>query len=149
MKPPPQQRIEYEKVKVDEFLPGVIEDINYEENHKFTFKGVETVQPGVRFKFKLEGYKHPHYSRWLKFNYGEKANLYKVFLAHLVENAKPDMVDFDLDGVKGMKVKTMWSQNGDFQNLELIRPLNGKVKYQPSKEAPLADAVESEDEVPF
>jgi len=137
--------MEFEKLKVGEMISGRIEDVQYDQEHKFKgFQGKEdTIQPAVRFKFILSGYEFPHYSRWYKFNYGEKANLYKIFLTKLVENAKPDM-DFDLDYLKEMKVKTLWNDNGDFQNLESIFPIEGKVKYDVS----MPEEVVSEDEPP-
>ena len=129
MKPPKRQSKDFEKVVIGEMIQGVIEDIKYDQEHKFPgFQGAEdTIQPAVRFKFALEGYSFPHYSRWYKFNYGQKANLYKIFISKLVENAEPDL-DFDLDLLKGMKVKTLWNENGDFQNLESIFPAGAKVK---------------------
>ena len=126
---PPQTHREFEKVKIGEMITGTISEVMYDQEHKFKgFQGGEdTTQPAVRFKFILDGYKFAHYSRWFKFNYGERANLYKIFLVKLVENAKPDM-DFDLDLLKGMYVKTVWNENGDFQNLESIFPVGDKVK---------------------
>lgn len=125
MRPPVQER-NYEKVSTDNFIPGIIEEIQYDKEHKFKFKGEESIAFGCRFKFMLEGYKHAHYSRWLKFNYGEKANLYKKYLVPLVDGAKPEM-DFDLDQLKGVKVKTLWSEKNDFQSVETIRPAGKKV----------------------
>lgn len=129
MKPPKKDSKDYEKVAIGEMITGVIDDVVYDQEHKFKgFQGKEdTIQPAVRFKFMLEGYKYHHYSRWFKFSYAEKSNLYKLFLTKLVENAHPDM-DFDLDLLKGIKVKTLWNENGDFQNLESIFPFGGKVK---------------------
>lgn len=129
MKPPSKDKTDFEKVAIGEMLPGVIEDISYDQEHKFKGYqgGPDTIQPAVRFKFVLDGYKFAHYSRWYKFNYGEKANLYKIFLIKLVENAEPN-IDFDLDLLKGMKVKTLWNENGDFQNLESIYPIDAKAK---------------------
>lgn len=126
---PIRKTTEFEKVVIGEMIKGVISEVMYDQEHKFKgYQGAEdTIQPAVRFKFELEGYKFPHYSRWFKFNYGERANLYKIFLSKLVEKPKPDM-DFDLDLLKGMKIKTIWNENGDFQNLESIFPLEGKVK---------------------
>jgi hypothetical protein len=129
MKPPKHENKEFEKVVVGEMIPGIIQEINYDKEHKFKgFQGKEdTIQTGVRFKFHLEGCQHPHYSRWMKFSYAEKANLYKIFIAKLVENPAPDM-DLDLDLLKGMKVKTLWNGNGEYQNLESIFPAGAKVK---------------------
>jgi hypothetical protein len=55
-----------------------------------------------------------------------------------VENPAPDM-DLDLDLLKNMKVKTLWNENGDFQNLESIFPAGSKVKATdllPTEEVP-------------
>jgi hypothetical protein len=126
----PQMRSkEFEKVAIGEMVTGVIAEVTLDKEHKFKgFQGAEdTIQEGIRFKFELDGYKHPHYSRWMKFSYGEKSNLYKVFIAKLVDNATPDM-DFDLEILKDMKVKTLWNEKGDFQNLESIFPNQPKVK---------------------
>ncbi len=129
MKPQARSNKDFEKVIIGEMIPGTIIDITYDKEHKFKgFEGREdTIQEAVRFIFELEGYQYKHYSRWFKFNYGEKANLYKIFLSKLVEDAKPEM-DFDLDLLKGMKVKTLWNENKDFQNLESIFPVGAKVK---------------------
>jgi hypothetical protein len=125
---PVRQKMDYEKVTTEDFVSGIIEDVQYEESH--TFKGFngapDKVQPGVRFKFKLDGYQYPHYSRWMKFIYGEKANLYTKYISQLVENATPDM-DLDIEVLKGLAIKTLWSEKDGFQNIETIRPLKGKV----------------------
>lgn len=130
---PTRRATEFEKVAIGEMINGVIESIAYDQEHKFKgFQGKEdTIQPAVRFKFALEGYKFPHYSRWFKFSYAEKSNLYKIFLTKLVENAKPDM-NLDLDLLKGMKVKTIWVENQNFQNLESIFPVGNKIKIDSS-----------------
>jgi hypothetical protein len=39
----------------------------------------------------------------------------------------PDM-DLDLDLLKNMQVKTLWNENGEYQNLESIFPVGAKVK---------------------
>lgn len=144
MKPPPRAKTEFERVpKYDEWINGKITEIEYDENHKSTYAGEEKIRPAVRFKFGLEGCTHPKRSRWLTFNYGEKANLYKQFISVLVEDAEPYM-DFDLDGLKDMKIKTMWTQDGDYDNLSMIRPLEKKVSAVPVQAA--GDEVE---EVPF
>ena len=129
MKPPKHEAKDFEKVAIGEMIPGEIVEINYDKEHKFKgFQGKEdTIQTGVRFKFLLENYQFPHYSRWFKFSYAEKSNLYKLFIAKLVENPLPDM-DLDLDLLKGMKVKTLWNENGEFQNLESIFPAQNKIK---------------------
>jgi hypothetical protein len=128
MRPPKRSSTEYEKLVIGEFITGEIEKVEYDENHTFKgFQGKEdTVQSAVRFKFRFEGYNFPHYSRWMKFMYAPKANLFVKYVSKLVENAEPDM-DFDLDLLTGFKVKTIWAENGDFQNLESIFPVGKKV----------------------
>lgn len=154
MKPPRREStMLFEKVKVDEFINGIIEDITYDQEHAFKgFQGKpDTKQPGVRIKFKLEGYEYPHYSRWMKFSYDDRSNLFKTFLAPLVEGANKDL-DFDLDQLKGMKVKTLWSENGEFQNLDTVRPVGKKVKplnvVNATSSQDLAEVSEDE-EAPF
>ena len=126
MRPPRQ---DYERVPVGEPITGIIEKVQYDEKHTFkAFKegADDTVCPAIRFKFKLDGCEYPHYSRYMKFNVGEKANLYKKYLVALIEGAVPDM-DFDLDVLNGMKIITTWANNGDFQNLESIEPAEKKI----------------------
>jgi hypothetical protein len=127
MRPPARKTTDFEKVRTGDFILGTIDKIEYENEH--TFKGyqgaADKVAPAIRIVFKLEGYEYPHRSRWMNFNMGEKANLYKKYVTKLVANAKPDM-DFDLDELIGMKVKTIWEDNGDFQNLESIYPAEQK-----------------------
>lgn len=130
LKPPPRPKMEYEKVRTDDWTTGIIEDIQHEENRMTGFKdkdtGEEIVKNCVRFKFKLDDCKFPHYSNWMTFGYGEKFNLYIKYISALVEGAVPDM-DFDLEFLKGMAVKVMWKQNGEYQNVELVRPMNKKM----------------------
>lgn len=129
MKPPKTNNSKsFEKLVVGELIKGVIDDVQYDMEHKFKgFQGAEDkIAPAIRFKFKLDGYQYPHYSRWMKFNIGEKSNLYQKYLSKLVVGAMPDM-DIDLDVLKGMKIKTIWSENGDFQNLDNIYPYGNKL----------------------
>lgn len=126
---PTKQKIEYEKITTDDFVVGVIEDVVYEKNHEFTHKGEKKKADAARFKFHIDGYKYPKSSPWMTFTYSEKSNLYKKYLSSLVEGAHPDM-DFDLDQLKGLKVKMLWKNFGDqnqFQGVETIRPVNKKV----------------------
>jgi hypothetical protein len=129
MRPPKRSNKDYEKVKIGEMISGVIEEVQYDMEHKFKgFQGKEdTIQPAVRLKFMLDGYKFPHFSRWMKFSLGEKANLYKKYVSKLIENAEPDM-DVDIDALKGMRVKTVWSEDRDFQNIDAIYPEGAKAK---------------------
>ena len=128
MRPPKRsdESFEYERIPVyDDWINGTIEEVALEENH--AFKGqFAKVSDAVRFKFKIEGCEYPHYSNWMSYNFGEKSNVYKKYLCGLVEGAKPDM-DFDLERFKGMKVRMIWKMNGDFDNLELIRPADKKI----------------------
>lgn len=121
-----ESEMSYEKIVTNAFEPGTIEDIQYDMEHKFKFKNQEKIGQAVRFKFKLDNYKYPHYSRWMGFSYYSKGNLWKKYLLSLVENPTENM-DFDLDKLKGMRVNTLWS--GDqFQTIETIRTLESKVK---------------------
>ena len=129
MRPPKK---EYEKVPVGIPINGIIHEVQYDE--KRTWKGFtddgntkpDTVFPGVRFAFDLDGCTFKHYSRWMKFNVGEKSNLYSKYLVNLIENAKPDM-DFDLDELNGMRVTTVWADDGEYQKLESISANGPKI----------------------
>jgi hypothetical protein len=124
---PPKRQTNYERVPVyDEWINGKIEDIEYEMERKTMWEGKEKVGPHVRFKFILEGCKFPKKTPWMSFNYSEKANLYKKFITALVADAAPDL-DFDLDALKGLDVKVMFTQNGEYDNIEMVRPLKNKV----------------------
>lgn len=129
MLPPPRPKMEYEKVIVDEWLPGIIEEIEYDMERKSTYQGKEKVGPAIKIKMVLDGYKYPKSSGWMSFIYSEKANLYKTYICGLVENPKPFM-NFDPDVLKGMRIKTMWEtnpKNVDYQNVVRIRPEGQKV----------------------
>jgi hypothetical protein len=148
MKPQKRSSTDYEKLKIGEFITGEIEKVEYDQEHTFKgFQGKEdTIQPAVRFKFRFDGYNFPHYSRWMKFMYAPKANLFVKYVSKLVKDAEPDM-DFDLDLLNGVRVKTIWAENGDFQNIENIFPLGEKVdpgvtptKGQTTEEAWLDEA---------
>lgn len=146
MRPPKQSQMEYERIhKYDEWIPGVIEEIRLEENRATGFKDDKTGAPKfadqVRFKFKLEGQEYAKYSRWMTYSLGEKANLFLKYIKFLVEGAQPDMA-FDLDLLKGFKIKTMWTANGDFDNLEQIRPVGAKYSSSMKSEPVETDAPE-------
>jgi hypothetical protein len=156
MRPPRQSQVDYERIqKYDEWIPSEIEEIKLEENRRTGFKDDKTGQDKyvdqVRFKFKLAGHEYPHYSRWMTYSFGEKANLYIKYLKQLVAGAQPDM-KFDLDLLKGFRCKTMWSQNGDFDNLDQIRPLEGKFNggevEPPEPESPAEEVAPTAD-IPF
>lgn len=147
MKPPKR---EFEQVEVDIWLNGVIKDIQYDPEHKFKGKGYENEGPATRFMLQLNDYKDTKPSRWLYFNYGENSNLYKKWIIPLVEGAYKNM-DLDLDHLKGMKIKVMYSQNGEYQNLEMVRPLESKFILT-SQELPKTETEPPsppDEEVPF
>jgi hypothetical protein len=128
MIPPRREKTEFERVGVyGDFVPGVIEVIEYDPTHKTTYLGEQSEKFCVRIGFRLDGYNFLHRSRWLTFSYGEKANLYKKFISKLVKNAKPDMC-FDLDVLKGLRVKTIWVENGEYENLENVFPEGEKIE---------------------
>ena len=151
MKPKPRDKVEFEKVVTGDFVEGIIKEVQYEEKHKFKFKGVIKIKEAVRFVFELNGYQYKHYSRWMSFFYSEKANLYHKYLYNLVENAIPDM-DFDIKKLEGMQIKTIW-QGEEYQSVELIRPLNTKLNVgAPSIEEPPIETeppTDEEGEIPF
>jgi len=154
MKPPKTENKDYEKVPTDDFVTGTIEEIKYEQDHEFKFKGESKRKPAVRLKFKIDGLQYPHYSRWMTFNYGEKSNLLLKYLIPLVEGAHPDM-DFDLDALKGMKVKMLWNEQNGFQSVETIRPLGKKLAYKQPVESGVpvidvdSDLQPDDDNLPF
>jgi len=127
MRPPERQKKQFEKVKIGEFTEGIIENIEYDNEHKFKGPQRIKVSPAVRFVFKLEGYQYPHRSRWMTFSYGEKSGLYTKFISKLILGAFPDL-DMDLDVLKGARVKIIWAEDNDFQYPESIFPVGEKYK---------------------
>lgn len=120
---------EFEKVKTDDFVTGVIDSYQFEEQHVFKGPIGNTTNSAIRFKFVIDGCEYPKYSRWMTFSYNEKANLYLKYLTALVKGAKPNM-DFDLDQLVGVYVKMLWKndiKNPDFQSLDVIRPVGDLV----------------------
>lgn len=148
MMPPPRPKLAYEKVLVDDWLPGVIEEIEYDLDHKSTYKGQEKTGPAIKIKLTLDDYKFPKSSGWMSFIYSEKSNLYKTYICGLVANPSPYM-KFDPDALKGMRIKCMWEtnpKNPEYQNLVRIRPVGEKIvttQLEPSEDAP------AEEEIPF
>lgn len=125
-----QKAMVYEKVQVDEWLAGHIEEVQYDEHRaykakdKATGEWVEKTAPHLRFKFRLDGYQYPHYSRWLKCSTHEKSNLYSKFLKHLCPQYDCQDKVVDLDKLVGITIKTMWENNEDYQNITQIRGLD-------------------------
>lgn len=151
MRPPEREKTEFERIpQYGEPIKGKIVEIAYDKEHKSVWEGKERVRFCVRFKLDLEGCQYPHYSRWLTFSYGEKATLFKKYIKPLVEGAQPDM-DLDIDILKGLEIKTIWSADGEYDNLELIMPLGGKVKPHPVDQDPPPEVASEhrDDDIPF
>jgi len=129
MRPPKR---EFEKVPVGVPVLGVIEEVLYHENHTFPgFDGKEdTTATAIRFKFTLTDCQYFHYSRWMRLSLNTKATLYKKYASELIEGLVPD-ADIDLDILNGVAVSTIWSNNGDFQNLDSISAVGPKIKIMP------------------
>jgi len=130
---PPRQKMEFEKVALDEWINGRIDDIQEFKDVKKMYKDNDTGEMKerlinqVRFKLILEGYEFPHYTRKMTQSMNERSNLF-IFLQQIYgQNITPD-VGIELDGLKGLKIKTMWSEvpmkeGGVFQYPDKIRPL--------------------------
>ncbi len=143
MMPPKRQ---FEKVKVDEWIEGVISDIEYDPKH--AFKNSEA--PAVKLKINMVGYKFPKSTPWMLFSYSKTSNLYTLFVEQLVEGATPYM-SLDLDVLKGAKIKVMFETSGEYQNIFGIRPFDKKIKPDPvfmnqAKGSDLADVEEIEND---
>lgn len=134
---PQRQKKEFEQITTSDFVKGEIIEVQEDLEHKFTFKGNETIAPAVRFIFMLDDYNDKHYSRWMKFIYAEKSTLYSKYLTSLVEGIEP-FSDFDIQNLKGAKVKILWKNDGDsgWQSIETIRPVGAKVKYSAGEVEP-------------
>ena len=128
---PPQKPME--RIKTDDFVNGVLTEIKYDPIHTFTYKGESKEGPAVKLIFQLDGYAETKSSGWLKFMYAEKCNLYKKYIVSLVEGAKPFM-QFDIEQLKGIKVKILWkdSDDGKYQNIDVIRAAEAKIQVNPS-----------------
>jgi hypothetical protein len=141
MRPPEREKIDYERIpRYRDWITGKIAEVMYDKEHKSVWEGKERVRFCVRFKFSLDGCSYPHYSPWLTFSYGEKTTLFKKYVKELVDGAQPDM-DFDLDVLKGMDVKTMWSEDGEYDCLEMIIPALSKIKGHHVDQDPPPDEV--------
>lgn len=106
----------------------------------------------MRFKFSLVGYQYPHYSRWMKASTFEKSNLYSKYLKYLCP--KYDCADqlIDLDLLQGVKVKVMFEDSGDYQNVSQIRGLDADLNIiveQAMPKEPMTAEPTPDDEPPF
>ena len=113
---------------MDEWLGGAIEEVQYDPKRKYKSKDKETGEwsektaPHVRLKFKLDGYQYPHYSRWMKASTNEKSNFYSKYLKHLCPEFDCQDKVVDIDKLVGFRCRTMWQNDGDYQNILGIRP---------------------------
>lgn len=145
MLPPEKPR---ERIPTADFITATISEIEYDLIHETLWKGEKKVGPAVRFCFEIDGLKEIHKSNWMGFNYSEKANLYKKYMVSLVEGAAPFM-KFDLDALKGLRVKMLWQDNPNnpkFQQIENIRPLAQKILVTSGI---VSDVPTASEEVPF
>lgn len=145
MKPPKR---EFEQVVVDEWIKAEIVDVQYEKDREFTHKGNKSTSDAARIIFRLEGYKDQKPTQWMRFNYAQKSNLFNMFLLPLVPGATPNM-DFDLDNLKGMNVKVMYAQKGEYQNLFGVRPLGAVSKKMPPLDVAETHEDQNDEQVPF
>ena len=122
--------ISYEKVAVDEWLEGTIEEVQYDEARAYKSKNKETEEweektaPHVRLKFKIDGYQWPHYSRWMKCSTHQKNNFYSKYLKYLTPQYDCQDKAIDLDLLVGIQVRTMWENDGDYQHITQIRGMD-------------------------
>ena len=141
----------FETVKVDEWINGEISEITYDMKHAFK----KTEGPAVRIKISLVGYKYPKMTPWMLFSYSKKSNLFILFVEPLIEGAY-EYMNFDLDQIKGMKIKLMFEQKDQYQNIVRVRPLAEKIKpdavpMSQAKEPDYAETLEDPnvEEIPF
>lgn len=115
---------DFEQVAVDEWLPGTVEEVQFEKDREYTYKGETKKSDSVRFKFKLDGYQFPHYSRWMMASTNKKTNFYLKYLKYLCPRFDCEGKMIDLDQLTDAKIKIMFEQNGEYQNVTQIRGLD-------------------------
>lgn len=109
---------------------GSVQEVQYDEHRAYRAKNNDTQEweereaPHVRFKFKLDGYQWPHYSRWMKCSTHEKSNFYSKYLKFLCPQYDCQDKVIDLDQLVGVRVKTMWEDDGEYQRVSQIRGLD-------------------------
>ncbi len=127
-----QKATDYEKVAIDVFINGTIAEVQAKLGVKKEYRNqqtglMETREVDMcRFKFELEGYKYPHYSRWNTLSLHEKSNLYNNYIVALFGAKYSPGVDLDIEKLTGAKVKVRWDEtilkNGSsFQFVDKIR----------------------------
>ena len=111
----PNKNFDYERVEIDIWINGTILDIQERLNKNRKYKDEETNEwktkevEEIRFVFELDGCQYKHYSRWMTKSISERSNLFKKYLKKLLPNITPDS-PVDLEGLKNLKVKTMWDE---------------------------------------
>ena len=148
--PNPSKKMDYEKVNIDEWISGEIEEVQARLNKEKKFTDRKTGESGireaeeVRFKFKLDGYEYAHYSRWNTKSLNDKSNLVKKYLRNLIPDLNPQEA-VDLSVLNGMRVKTMWDEqlfNGNMY--QFIANIKRLVKEE-SKELEIDEKEEGKD----
>ena len=126
------QKIEYEQVELDVFITGEILEVQGRFGVEKSYKDRETGEmitrktDQCRFKFELEGYKFPHYSRWNNLSTNENSHLFKTYILPLFGNKYPPNTDIDIEKLAGAKVKVRWDETtlktgSKFQFVDKIR----------------------------
>ena len=127
------KKMEFEKVAIDEFINGLIVDVQERKGIKKDYKDNDTGETKtrtidqVRFIFQLEGYEHNHYSRWNNLSTNERSNLYLKYIVPLFGGKYPPDSSLDVEKLKGLKVKVRWDEtpikgtNDMFQFVDKIR----------------------------
>ena len=150
---PPKSKTDFEKVIVDDWIEGEIisEDIFRDVDQKFINKeGVLEMRKvdQIRFKFKLAGYKYAHYSRRMTLSTSKRSNLFKFLQDIYGERIVPDIA-INTEGLIGLKIKTMWKNDGEYQNLVMIRSLGTPPVIWDLEEAGHPDGNIEDPEIPF
>ena len=127
---------DFEKVILDEWIEGTIEDIQEFKDVEKTYTNDDGEKETrkinqVRFKFKLDGYEYAHYSKKMTASMNERSSLY-IFLQQLYGDLLAPDIPVELDMLKGVKIKSMWNEvtlkNGNkFQYPDKVRSLEAEL----------------------
>ncbi|MBW2993471.1 hypothetical protein KY317_02765 [Candidatus Woesearchaeota archaeon] len=141
---------DYETVKIDEWIVGQISDVQERLGVDKTFKDkdgeLKTKKVDqVRFKFELQGYQFPHYSRWMTLSTNENSNLYKKYISSLFGTKFPADTLMNVEKLEGLFVKTMWDETimKDGRPFQFI----SKIRLNDPNDADLIDLIANESEV--